>query len=142
VGVSGDQASLLLLPTLDTDLAARVLEVSVRILVVDPVEGPDVALATRTCAALMSLPLTDPVTVVAITDGASLLPAVARSLRARGHEVGGYVLIDPVIAAVSDTWPDAPVYVYCGLTSDIARMAGHRGWDVRDIALLGSCEHW
>ena len=140
--MSRDQASLLLLPTLDTDLAARVLGLSTRILVVTPVDGPANALATRTCAALMSSTLVDPITVVAIADGASLLPPVARSLRARGHQVGGYVLLEPVIPAVSDTWPDAPVSVYCSPASDVARMAGHRGWDVRDIAHLPSYEDW
>ena len=80
--------------------------------------------------------------VVAIADGASLLPSVARSLRARGHAVGGYVLIEPVIPAVSDTWPDAPVSVYCSLTSDIARVSELRGWDVCDIAHVPSCRDW
>jgi len=140
--VYSDQASLLLLPTIDTDLAARVLELSTRIVVVAPVDGPENALATRTCAALMSLALVDPISVVAIADGASLLPSVARSLRARGHAVGGYVLIEPVIPAVSDTWPDAPVSVYCSLTSDIARVSGLRGWDVCDIAHVPSCKDW
>ena len=133
MNVSVTRGSLLLLPTIDHDIAARVLEHSDRVIVVDPVPGPLAALATRTCAALLQLHLVEPIRIVAIADGAELLPAIARSLRARSQQVADYVLIDPVLPEVTDTWPDAPVTVFCHLGTDVARMAGFRGWLVRDL---------
>ena len=130
------RGSLLLLPTVDDDIAARVLEHSDRVVIVEPVAGPVTALATRTCAALLNVQLVDPIRIVAVADGAELLPSVARSLRARSRQVADYVLIEPVLPEVNDTWPDAPVTVYCRLDSDIARMAGYRGWMVRDLVEL------
>jgi len=124
------RGSLLLLPTIDDDMTAQVLEHSDRVVTVDPVPGPVTALATRTCAALIALPLIEPIRIIAIADGAQLLPAVARSLHAQSRQVADYVLIEPVIPEVNDTWPDAPVTVYCRLESDTARMAGFRGWTV------------
>jgi len=127
------RGSLLLLPTIDDGITAQVLEHSDRVMIVNPVAGPDTALATRTCAALLNLTLDDPIRIVAVDDGARLLPAVARSLHARSRHVADYVLIEPVIPEVNDTWPDAPVTVYCRLDSDTARMASYRGWQVLSL---------
>ena len=132
------RGSLLLLPTVDADITAHVLEFSDRVTPVDPVAGPATALATRTCAALLQLPLEDPIRIVAVAEGAQLLPAVARSLHARSRLVSDYVLIEPVIPEVNDTWPDAPVSVYCQIDSETARMAGYRGWQVHSLGELST----
>ena len=132
------RGSLLLLPTTDGDKAARVLEHSDRVTIVTPVPGPAGALATRTCAALLQITVLEPLRIVAVADGAELLPAVARALHARSVQVVDYVLVDPSIPPVSDTWPDAPVTVFCHSGSETARMAGLRGWTVRDLSDLST----
>jgi hypothetical protein len=138
VDVQESRGSLLLLPTTDGNNAARVLEHSDRVTTVTPVPGPAGALATRTCAALLQITVSEPLRIIAIADGAELLPAVARSLHARSIQVFDYVLVEPVIPPVSDIWPDAPVAVFCQSGSETARMAGYRGWAVHDLADLST----
>lgn len=134
------RGSLLLLPTADADLAARVLEHSAHVTVIHPAPGPARALATRTCAALLTTAVVPPLRIIAVADGADLLPAVARSLRARSVHVLDYVLVEPMIPPVSDTWPDAPVTVYCESGSETARMSDLRGWTVRDLPDLSTLD--
>lgn len=74
-----------------------------------------------------------PLRIVAHGDLALLLPAVALSQRSMHRAVEGYVLIDPVLPAVTDSWPDARVTV---VTDDewILTQARLRGWELAEPA--------
>ena len=98
---------------------------------ITPVPGPDSALTARICAAINELDPLPPLVIVAEGDEALLLPAIALSQRSTRRRVGEYVLIDPVLPAVSDTWPDAPVTVVSDDAEGFAsRQASLRGWRV------------
>jgi hypothetical protein len=72
-----------------------------------------------------------PLTIVAAGEWARLLPAVALSQRSAHRRVAEYLLIDPVLPAVSDTWPDAPVTVATDDPESDASVQGRlRGWTV------------
>lgn len=98
-------------------------------LVVQPDAGVT-DLAVRTCAAITALEPSPPLVVVAEGSMARTLPAVARSQAAHHRRVIEYVLLDPELPPVSDTWPDARVTVVCGVDSEASLQARLRGWDV------------
>lgn len=96
-----------------------------------PVDGPDAALAARLCAAINLLDPPAPLVVVADGARALLLPAVALSQRRMHRRVDGYVLIDPVLPAIAESWPDAPVTVVTDDERGDASVQGRlRGWRV------------
>lgn len=86
--------------------------------------------AVRTCAAITDLAPSPPLVVVSEGAMARTLPAVARSQTAHHRRVVEYVLLDPELPPVSDTWPDARVTVVCGVDSEASLQARLRGWDV------------
>jgi hypothetical protein len=96
---------------------------------VEPAPGPPEALTARTCAAINALSPAPPLVLVAHGERVPLLPAVALSQRSSHRTVLGYLLIDPVLPAVTDSWPDAPVTV---VSDDdwIVTQARLRGWDL------------
>lgn len=102
---------------------------------VEPVPGPDSALAARLCAAITRLDPPPPLRIVAHGDLARLLPAIALSQRSTHRAVEHYLLVDPALPPVTDSWPDAPVTV---VSDDewVLMQARLRGWDVagRDAA--------
>ncbi len=61
------------------------------------------------------------------------LPAVARSQGAQHRRTEEYVLLDPELPSVSDTWPDARVTVVCDPASDASIQARLRGWDLLEV---------
>lgn len=87
-------------------------------------------IAVRTCAAITALAPTPPLVVAAEGTMARTLPAVARSQAAHHRRVIEYVLLDPELPPVSDTWPDARVTVVCDVDSEASLQARLRGWDV------------
>jgi hypothetical protein len=96
-----------------------------------PVDGPEAALAARTCAAVNLLDPEPPLVVVAHGAHALLLPPIALSQRRAHRLVVGYVLIDPELPPVSDGWPDAPVTVVTDDPDSTASLQGRlRGWTV------------
>jgi hypothetical protein len=98
---------------------------------ITPVPGPESALSARICAAITLLDPPSPLVIVAEGDEALLLPAIALSQRSTRRRVGEYVLIDPVLPSVSDSWPDAPVTVVSDdAEGGAARQASLRGWRV------------
>ena len=98
---------------------------------IDPVSGPEPALAARICAAINLLDPLPPLVIVADGALALLLPAIALSQRSSRRRVGGYVLIDPDLPPVTDAWPDAPVtLVTDDLDGPAARLGGLRDWRV------------
>jgi hypothetical protein len=98
---------------------------------IDPVDGPESALPARICAAINLMAPAPPLTIVAAGEWARLLPAVALSQRSAHRRVAEYLLIDPVLPAVSDTWPDAPVTVATDDPESDASVQGRlRGWTV------------
>ena len=102
---------------------------------IDPVAGPADALAARLCAAINALHPQAPLTIVAHDGLAALLPAIALSQRSSHRTVEAYVLVDPDLPPVTDSWPDAPVI----LVSDdewLVTQARLRGWDLVDHADL------
>jgi hypothetical protein len=97
---------------------------------IEPVPGPDAALAARLCAAINARGPQPPLTIVAAGALARHLPAVALSQRSNHRTVERYVLVDPELPAVTDSWPDAPVTLVSD--DDWLSMQGRlRGWDVR-----------
>jgi hypothetical protein len=102
---------------------------------ITPVDGPESALSARMCAAINLLDPSPPLVIVAQGDHALLLPAIALSQRTAHRRVSGYVLIDPDLPPVGDTWPDAPVTVVTDDTDSQASLQGRlRGWQVQTHA--------
>jgi len=96
-----------------------------------PVDGPEAALPARICAAINLLDPEPPLAVVAEGELARLLPAIALSQRTAHRRVAEYLLIDPVLPAVTDAWPDAPVTVASDDPTCDASVQGRlRGWTV------------
>jgi hypothetical protein len=107
---------------------------------VRPVDGPESALAARVCAAINLLDPEPPLAIVAEGEEALLLPAIALSQRSAHRRVSGYLLIEPVLPTVTDTWPDAPVTVASDDPSCDASMQGRlRGWTV---VMRGAVVDW
>ncbi len=96
-------------------------------------DGPPAAWSARVCAAIGELRPRPPLTVAAAGDGAVLVPAVGRAQRAAHRPVAQYVLVDPELPAVTDSWPDARVSVAVTAADDsITTTARLRGWTVLD----------
>lgn len=96
-----------------------------------PVPGPESALSARVCAAINALRPVAPLVIVAEGERALLLPAVALSQRSSRRSVVGYVLHDPVLPPVTDSWPDAPVTVVTDDADSDGSVQGRlRGWRV------------
>ena len=94
-----------------------------------PVPGPESTMSARLCAAINAMNPEPPLVIVAEGALARLLPAIALSQRSSHRRVTEYVLIEPELPAVTDTWPDATVT----LVSDddwLAMQGRLRGWDV------------
>lgn len=96
--------------------------------------------ASSTCAAINEVAPASPVVIVAVGRAALTLPAVARSQRAMHRLVLEYVLLDPDLPPVSDTWPDARVTVACDVDSEASLQARLRGWDVLSVEDLGHAQ--
>lgn len=92
-------------------------------------------LAARICAEITRLEPEPPLLIIATGDLAALVPAVALAQRAARRQVLGYVLIDPVYPAVSESWPDARVHVL-GTTQSDLRTAELRGWETGSVTAL------
>jgi hypothetical protein len=98
---------------------------------ITPVDGPESALSARMCAAINLLEPSPPLVIVARGSHALLLPAIALSQRTAHRRVSEYVLIDPELPTVSDSWPDAPVTVVTDDTDGQASLQGRlRGWQL------------
>jgi hypothetical protein len=83
------------------------------------------------CAAINLLDPQPPLVIVAEGAQALMLPAIALSQRAAHRRVSEYVLIDPDLPPVTDSWPDAPVTVVSSDESSDASIQGRlRGWTV------------
>lgn len=121
--------SLVVLPPVP-DAVVRALAASDQpVHVIEPVPGPEGSLAARICAAITGADPEPPLTIVAAGVGAVNLPAVARAQHSAHRRVVGYLLVDPVLPAVTDTWPDAHVTV---VSDDewTATQTRLRGWDL------------
>lgn len=86
--------------------------------------------SARTCLAIAELAPTTPIVVVTFGDAAGLLPHVAVAQRAAHRRIAEYVLVDPELPSVTDSWPDAPVIVLCEATSEASLHGRLRGWTV------------
>lgn len=94
-----------------------------------PVPGPESTMSARLCAAINAMNPEPPLVIVAEGALARLLPAIALSQRSSHRRVTEYVLIEPELPAVTDTWPDATVTLVSD--DDSLAMQGRlRGWDV------------
>lgn len=103
---------------------------------IEPVPGPDESLAARVCLGINAADPPSPLVVVAAESAARLLPAVARAQHSAHRRVNAYLLVDPDLPAVSDTWPDAPVAVLSG-DDWIATQVRLRGWELLEEEHLG-----
>ena len=87
--------------------------------------------SARTCSAINTLAPSPPLTFVAYGEAALCLPAVALSQRTAHRLVAEYVLVEPVLPPVTDSWPDARVTVVTDDTGSSASLQGRlRGWTV------------
>ena len=100
----------------------------------DP-QGPGADWA-RVCAEITRLDPPAPLSIVAFGSAALHLPHVARSQRASHRRISEYVLVRPTLPPVSDSWPDAPVTVYCEPTDEASITSRLRGWTVLPTASL------
>lgn len=85
--------------------------------------------AQRMCAALLTCPALDPVTFISHGPTCTSLPAVALSMRTQHRQVRSYVLVDPVLPALSEGWPDCPVSVVYTDEALVSSNVRLRGWD-------------
>jgi hypothetical protein len=92
--------------------------------------------SARTCIAISQLAPAAPLTIVSIGDAAPLLPQVAVAQRAAHRRVGDYLLVDPELPLVSESWPDAPVTVMCDATTEASLVGRLRGWTVLSLDAL------
>jgi hypothetical protein len=107
---------------------------SARVIIVDP-SGAG-SRSARMSVAISELAPVPPLTVVAFGAGAHVLPQIAVAQRAAHRRVAEYVLVDPDLPPVNDTWPDAPVTVICAPTSEASLQGRLRGWTVLPTAAL------
>lgn len=85
----------------------------------------------KVAADLSTKEIIEPVVLLAATNRVGWLPAIARSQRAQGRRISGYLVIDPVEMSVSDEWPDAPVIaLVSGAAEHSGNLARLRGWRV------------
>ena len=98
--------------------------------IVQPISG-SAALSSRLCAAINLAPPEPPLTLVAFGAACRALPTVAFAQRSSHRRIAGYLLVDPVMPEVTESWPDAPVLVLVedegGDTASLSRL---RGWTV------------
>lgn len=98
---------------------------------ITPVDGPESALPARLCAAITLIDPPPPLAIVAHGQLAQLLPAIALAQRSAHRRTAEYLLVEPLLPPVTDTWPDAPVTVACAdMTCAAATQARLRGWTV------------
>jgi hypothetical protein len=97
---------------------------------ITPVDGPESALPARLCAAITLIDPPPPLAIVAHGQLAQLLPAIALAQRSAHRRTAEYLLVEPLLPPVTDTWPDAPVTVACDPTSDASLQGRLRGWTV------------
>jgi hypothetical protein len=100
--------------------------------VVVPIEG-SAPLASRLCAAINTLAPATPLSFVAFGAACLQLPSIAFAQRSAHRRVNEYVLVDPVLPDVTDSWPDARVCVYLDAESEAALQARLRGWTIRAL---------
>jgi hypothetical protein len=87
--------------------------------------------SARICSAINDLAPSPPLTLIAFGEAALSLPAVALSQRTAHRLVTDYVLVDPDLPLVTDSWPDARVAVVTDYTGSPASLQGRlRGWTV------------
>lgn len=106
--------------------------------VVTPIAGT-APLAARMCAAINAIDPTPPLSIIAFDEACALLPHVAFAQRAAHRRVDEYVLVNPVLPEITESWPDARMTVFVDdLESDNARVARLRGWVVGEIDRLNA----
>jgi hypothetical protein len=105
---------------------------------IEPVDGPETAHSARMCAAISNRQPEPPLAIVAHGELALLLPAVALAQRSAHRRTIAYLLINPELPPVSDTWPDAPVTVASNDAASPAAVQGRlRGWTVITMEEIG-----
>ena len=104
-------------------------------LAVDPDDNESIPLIARVCAAITRLAPAPPLVIVAEGEWAELLPGIALAQRAARRAVRAYVLLDPVLPAVSEQWPDARVHALGRPGFDL-RTCELRGWDTHQVSDL------
>lgn len=112
---------------LNGDYAARVIH---------PISG-SAPLPSRICAAINLAVPEPPLTLVGFGEACRVLPTVAFAQRTSHRRVAGYLLVDPIMPEVTESWPDAPVLVLVedpdGDTASLSRL---RGWSVAGSGTL------
>lgn len=87
--------------------------------------------SAEVAAHLRVQPVTEPLVLLADSDRAAWLPAIALSQRAQGRRIAGYIVIDPEGVPISNEWPDAPVIALISKdATHSANFARLRGWHV------------
>jgi hypothetical protein len=94
---------------------------------VQPTPGPAASIVPRVCAAITRAAPAPPLVIVAAGSSALLLPGVALSQRSLHRRVAEYLLIEPSLPPVTDSWPDAPVTVATD-SPDRSALVHLRGW--------------
>lgn len=128
-------STVLVLPSTDpvvNDGLGALVDALDDVQVVDAEPGPGSATA-RTCSAINALAPRGPLVIVAFGESALHLPSVALSQRTAHRRVTEYLLVDPVLPPVTESWPDARVTVVTDDAESPASLQGRlRGWTVLD----------
>jgi len=86
--------------------------------------------SAKLCAEITRLDPAGPLSIVAFGSAALHLPQVAVAQRASRRRISEYVLVRPTLPRVTESWPDAPVTVYCEPRDEASLQSRLRGWTV------------
>jgi hypothetical protein len=94
---------------------------------------PDVA---QTCQRITAANTSKNLILIATGDSCNQLPAIAMAQRAAGKQILSYHLIEPVLPAFTDSWPQAPITAHYPTGSDVPKEVTLRGIQVEEFADL------
>lgn len=80
------------------------------------------------CSEISALDPVSPLLIVTNAQDASILPGIALAQRAAHRKIAGTVLIEPGKVAISESWPESPVFVTISDSAPDRVAAALRGW--------------
>lgn len=81
----------------------------------------------RTCQRISQSTSAKNLVIIATGNGCNQLPAIALAQRSSGKNILSYQLLQPVLPAFTDSWPQAPVTAYFPVGSTIPKEITLRG---------------
>jgi len=90
----------------------------------------------RTCQRIAKSTSAKNLIIIGTGDACSQLPAIALAQRASGKQILSYQLIQPMLPAFTDSWPQAPISAYFPAGSAIPKELTLRGIQIEEFADL------